>query len=209
MVFYFRVATFMTTYRKCYSCKGPDASIGQTNRQTNVGSWTSPPLHPLPAGCPGLWPLVSNSWDQFCGIPQPDVRHVRPHSCGRRPRSRHPFPCCPRLAHHCQTVHDPEEGDWKAKKILANCSHLLNYISHVIAQVQRRLVGNTRGPETQQSSTGGDWGHCRQHLLDWGWRWGLLVWTLSKPKMFSRYGRFKYVSYVSSIIVLRFIMWPK
>ena len=136
MVFYFRVATFMTTYRKCYSCKGPDASIGQTNRQTNVGSWTSPPLHPLPAGCPGLWPLVSNSWDQFCGIPQPDVRHVRPHSCGRRPRSRHPFPCCPRLAHHCQTVHDPEEGDWKAKKILANYSHLLNYISHVIVALK-------------------------------------------------------------------------
>ena len=39
---------------------------------------------------------------------------------------------------------------------------------------------------------------------------GHVILTLNlEVKIFSRYGRFKYVSYVSSIIVLRFIMWPK
>ena len=83
------------------------------------------------------WPLTS-SLQQLGPIlwNSPTWCPSRPHSCGQRPRSRHPFPCSPRLAHHCQTVHDPEEGDWKAKKILANCSHLLNYISHVIVALK-------------------------------------------------------------------------
>ena len=83
------------------------------------------------------WPLTS-SLQQLGPIlwNSPTWCPSRPHSCGQRPRSRHPFPCSPRLAHHCQTVHDPEEGDWKAKKILDNCSHLLNYISHVIVALK-------------------------------------------------------------------------